>query len=188
MHKFNPEKAQKLDSEERHKLLNPEETLNKIGFEEGMLAAEIGCGTGFYTIPASRILGDDGKIYAFDIESKMLTLLRMKIEKPNIVPIVCEEDKLPLKDKLLDIALLAFMIHESSAPFDYIKEIKRVLKQLGRLAVIDWNKISEDEGPQESDRISKDQIIEWFNELKLNVVINEDLNASHYLLVAEVDH
>lgn len=188
MHKFNPEKAQRLDSDERQKLLNPELTLNKIGLKEGMLAAEIGCGTGFYTIPASRILGDEGKIYAFDIESKMLTLLRMKIEKPNIVPIVCEEDKLPLKDKLLDIALMAFMLHESQEPYNYLQEIKRVIKHQGRIAVIDWNKIDEDQGPPEQERISKDQILKWFNELKLNPVINESITPSHYLLVAEVNH
>ncbi len=188
MHRFNPENAHKLDSEERHNLLPPHKILTEIGIKPGMRIADIGCGTGFFTVPAAEILGDDGQVYAFDVEKKMLTYLRMKIEKPNIVPILVEEDKLLLKDKLLDFALLAFVLHEIQSPKTYLNEVKRILKQKGNLAIIDWIKQDEEHGPPKSERIDQNDLANEFKELNIKILKSEKLNASHYVVVGEVDH
>ncbi len=188
MHRFNPENAHKLDSEERHKLLPPDKILREIGIKPGMNIADIGCGTGFFTVPAAEILGDDGQVYAFDVEKQMLTFLRMKIEKPNIVPIIVQEDKLPLKDKLLDFAFLAFVLHETPVPNIYLKEVKRILKHKGGLAIIDWIKQDEDHGPPRDERIDQKDLIDKLKSLDVKILKSDQLNGSHYVVVGEVNH
>jgi len=188
MHKFNIEKADLLESEERYKILPPDEILQKIGVSEGMVMADVGCGTGFFAIPASRILGDGGQVYAFDIESKMLTLLRMRLEKSNVVPIVSEESKLPLKDKLLDLVLMAFVLHEANDLNALLTEGKRVLKHKGTFAILDWIKQSEDTGPPRDERLDQDDMVNWLISHDFDIELSERLNDSHYLLVATVNH
>ena len=188
MHKFDIEKADLLESEERYKMLPPDEILDKIGVREGMVIADVGCGTGFFAIPASRILGNEGQVYAFDIESKMLTLLRMRLEKSNVVPIVSEESKLPLKDKLLDLTLMAFVLHEAVDLDAMLTEGKRVLKHKGKLVIIDWIKQSEDIGPPRDERLDQADIVNWLKNQDFDIELSEMLNDSHYLVVATVNH
>ncbi len=55
-HKFNVKDMQKLDSPERRKILPPEETLIKIGLNKNQIFIDIGCGIGYFSIPASKLL------------------------------------------------------------------------------------------------------------------------------------
>ena len=55
------------DEQERRKWQNPENILDGIGLHPGMTFIDIGCGQGFFTIPAAKIVGDSGKVYASDI-------------------------------------------------------------------------------------------------------------------------
>ena len=59
-HKFDAKNKHKLDNEKRRELLPPDETLIKLGLHEGDIMADIGCGIGYFTIPASKIAGDSG--------------------------------------------------------------------------------------------------------------------------------
>ncbi len=188
MHKFNPEHASKLESPERYKLIPPKETLVSLGLKEGMTAAEIGCGSGFFAIAASDILKDDGKIYAFDTEEKMLTLLRTRLEKPNVVPILSTENKLPLKDKLLDFVLIAFVLHEATDINIFLKEAKRVIKHDGIIAIIDWIKQSEEHGPPEQERLSQNDVVSHLKELDIVIQRADQLNPSHYAVVGTIIH
>ncbi|MDH4128856.1 MAG: class I SAM-dependent methyltransferase [Spirochaetota bacterium] len=188
MHKFNSEKAQILESEERYNLLTPDKLLRELGLKENMLAADIGCGTGFFTVEASKILGNEGKVYAFDIDSKMLTYLRMKIEKPNIVPILTDENRFPLKDKLLDFALLGFVLHEAINWNAFLSETIRVIKHHGILAIVEWIKQNEDSGPPESDRISQEEVLKYLKGLNFSIEKSEQINNSHYVIMGKVNH
>ncbi len=187
MHKFDPQQADKLDSPERHKMLPAKDILQRSGVTEGMLAAEIGCGAGFFTIPAAEILGDEGKIYAFDIEKVMLTYLRMKIDKPNIVPIQISGNKLPLKDKLLDFVLAAFVLHEAEEFSPLLKETLRVVKNSGIITIIEWIKQQEGEGPPINDRIDQDEILAFLKKESVEVEISEKLNQSHYIIMGRLN-
>lgn len=69
---FDVKNMHKLDNPKRRELLPPDQTLRKLGIKEGEIIADIGCGIGYFTLPASKMVGEKGKIYAMDISAEML--------------------------------------------------------------------------------------------------------------------
>lgn len=77
-HKFYVKNKYKLDNAKGRELLPPEQTLIRLGLHEGDTMADIGCGIGYFTIPASKIVGDSGKIFAMDLLPEMLEEVGIK--------------------------------------------------------------------------------------------------------------
>ena len=79
---FNSKNLLKLESPERYTAISPTDTLIKMGLQNGDTVADIGCGTGFFALPASKIIGSN-TLYAADISDSMLHFItkraRLKI-------------------------------------------------------------------------------------------------------------
>ena len=104
-HKFDAKNKHKLDNEQRRKILPPEQTLINLNLQEGDIMADIGCGIGYFTIPASKIVGDNGKIFAMDISSEMLQDVVVKVKENNISNVeitLTEENDLKLEDDIFN--------------------------------------------------------------------------------------
>ncbi len=144
VHKFDAKKAGILDDPERVKILDPASILEKLELSGKTVLADLGCGTGFFSIPAARRVK---KVFALDIQQEMLDFLRKKIKKEkitNIEVILSGESSIPISDKSVDILLMANVFHELEDKFSLLKEVKRVLKMNGRLMIIDWKKMEMD--------------------------------------------
>jgi ubiquinone/menaquinone biosynthesis C-methylase UbiE len=183
VHKFDAMKAGILDSQDRVKFLNPDNILEMLKLKGKMVLADLGCGTGFFSIPASRRVK---KVFALDIQQEMLDILLDKIKKEkitNIHVILTEESSIPLPDNSVDILLMVNVFHELEDRSSLLKEVKRVLTMNGRLVIIDWKKIEMDLGPPFEERLTEEEVIEinYAN----GFTILERLNAGpyNYLLV-----
>ena len=143
-------------------MLPPEASLMKAGLKPGDILADIGCGTGYFSIPASRIVGKDGKVFALDISGEMIAFITDKIGRDesltNIVALRSEPTRFPLPDQAVTVALVSNVLHEADDKPGLIREISRVLTLRGRLAIIEWKKIHSDIGPAYEDRVSEDEI------------------------------
>ena len=131
-HKFDAKNKHKLDNEKRRELLPPDETLIKLGLHEGDVMADIGCGIGYFTIPASKITGNSGNIFAMDISPEMLQDVGIKIKSNNISNIeiiLTEENDLKLEDNKITFAFISTVLHEADEPENFLKEIKRIISQ-----------------------------------------------------------
>ncbi|MCM8798441.1 MAG: class I SAM-dependent methyltransferase [Candidatus Omnitrophica bacterium] len=176
-----------LNSPERKKLFNPRFALKSLGVTSGMYVADVGCGTGFFTFPLSRIVGEEGKVFAIDISPHMLKDVRRLIQKEklkNVRVILSKENKIPLESKKVDFCLLASVVHELENPKLFFKELKRILKNNGKLGIIEWKKIPSPLGPPLKERISlleMEKIIKQ-NKLKIEKIIG--LGKYNYGLVA----
>ncbi|MEA3490242.1 MAG: class I SAM-dependent methyltransferase [Candidatus Omnitrophota bacterium] len=84
-----------------------------IGIREGQTLLDFGCGEGFYTIPASKVVGKNGKVYALDKDNAALDKLKRKIGQGNVknVELINEGTKIPLKDNSVDVVLFYDVIH-----------------------------------------------------------------------------
>ena len=69
-----------MGSRARHWLMNPVKTLKGAGIQAGQTVLEVGCGTGFFTIPAARMIGDDGFLVAMDPLSDFIKEVSIKVE------------------------------------------------------------------------------------------------------------
>jgi len=89
--------------------------LKSIGVEAGQVILDYGCGAGHYTIPAAKIVGREGKVYAIDRDDDTLDRLMWAAESEglkNIVPIeTSEESKIDLEDGSIDVVLLYDVLH-----------------------------------------------------------------------------
>jgi len=123
--------------------LNPKEILSNLYLRETMLAAEFGCGAGGFVIPLAKRLRE-GKVYALDIQEEPLSILRSKARTEglsNIEAIRCDLERKEgstLADSCLDIVLIPNILFQAENKKAIIKEANRVLKQEGKLLIIDW--------------------------------------------------
>jgi len=147
---FDPKHMHRLDSPERRKILPPEEILNKLNVKKGDVFIDIGCGTGYFSIPASKIVGQKGKVFAFDTSVEMINELNGSISENKIKNITVMQSlkyKLPIPDCTGTLALASSVLHEVEDGKSLLMEIYRVLCTEGRLCVIEWQKKETPEGP-----------------------------------------
>ena len=165
-HKFDAKYKHKLDNEKRRELLPPDETLIKLGLHEGDVVADIGCGIGYFTIPASKIVGDSGNIFALDISPEMLQDVGIKIKSNNISNIeiiLTEENDLKLENNKITFAFISTVLHEADEAENFLKEIKRIISPKGKIAIVEWQKINSDFGPPIDHRLDKMDLIKVFD-------------------------
>ena len=156
-HKFPVAMKAKLDSPQRKRLLNPAKTLRSLGISAGMVVADIGCGTGFFTIPLASAVGPRGKVFAVDISREMTRDVRKRVAKEglkNIKTVLSRENRISVASKRIDYCLLSSVVHELENRALFFKELKRLLKKGGEVGIIEWKKIPSPLGPPLRERIS----------------------------------
>lgn len=120
-----------------------EQALRKIGIRRGQNVLDFGCGSGNYTIPAARIVGEEGKIYALDKDERALDELMQRAETEGLRNIrridTSGEVEIRLGDESVDVVLLYdifwyFPLTDPRLP-KLLAETCRVLKPHGLLSV-----------------------------------------------------
>lgn len=72
-----------LDSDFRRKMQPPDKIVARSGIKNGMKALEVGCGSGAFTTFVARAVGDEGEVFALDIQSEMLKQIENKLKTPE---------------------------------------------------------------------------------------------------------
>lgn len=130
-----------LDSDIRRWLQPPDKLIERSGIKPGMTVMELGCGSGAFTTFVARVVGEQGKVYAVDIQPAMLEQLEKKLARPgnrdikNIELRQASAYALPFEDLSLDLVYMVTVLQEIPDRNRALQEIKRVLKPDGILAV-----------------------------------------------------
>lgn len=160
-HKFHIKDKGKLDNLRRRAYLPPKETLMEMGLQEGDVMADIGCGIGYFTLPASEIVGQGGKVYALDISREMLEEVEERLKEgkiSNVQGMLVAEDHLVLPDRSVSYAFLCNVLHEVGDQDAYLDEVSRILKDGGKMGIIEWEKKEGEMGPPVAHRIDKTEV------------------------------
>jgi ubiquinone/menaquinone biosynthesis C-methylase UbiE len=118
-------------------LRNPYRLLKAAGLEKGQNVLEVGCGPGFFTIPAARIVGNKGHVYAVDIHPRAVARVNEKIEKEalkNVTPMCINASNTGLVGGSVDLAFLFGLRYVAGGLEKVISELHRVLKPGGILS------------------------------------------------------
>ncbi len=172
MHKFDPRKRAILDDPKRFFFQNPDAILSGAGVQPGQVVADIGCGTGFFTIPLAKYVGKTGKVYALDTSFTMIKELRKRARKlKQVKPIHSQENRFPLAAGNIDFVLLVNMVHELEDWKLFLKEVKRILTPGGRVCIVDFKRKKMEMGPPLRVRLTKNRLKEMlqmsgFNRMK----------------------
>lgn len=132
-----------LERTEREIEEMPESALDSIGIKPGMTVADVGAGSGYFTVRMSKRVGNDGKVYAQDIQPEMLRILRRRLEKANFTNIETVlgtegDPKLPA-DKM-DLILMVDVYHEFAQPQKMLRKLRESLKDDGRMVLLEYRK------------------------------------------------
>jgi len=159
--KFDPQHMERLLSPERYQWHDPDMILDALALAAGMIFADVGAGPGFFTLPAAKRVGPAGKVYALDVEPRMLERLRERASAEGIVNIeglLSEEERLPLPDVTVDAVLVANVLHEVSEQVSFLRETARVMRPGSMLAVVEWRKRKMEKGPPVAERLSYQEV------------------------------
>lgn len=110
--------------------------------EEGQSFLDYGCGTGDFTIPAARIVGVSGKVYALDCFPRQLKIVEAKARKEGLsnIETILSESKTGLPNECIDIVWMCDVFHEIKQKRAVLEELHRVVKREGVLAIYDGMK------------------------------------------------
>ena len=161
MHKFNPEKLNKLNNPERLKDIPPTYIWKKLHMENPRRIVDIGAGTGFFSVPFITLMGD-GELIACDISPVMVSWMKENIcsSHPGIKPVLLRDGTVPLEDGSADLVYMINLHHELDDPASVLKEAFRLLKKDGRIFLVDWKKEEMPWGPPVSHRCSISEVAE----------------------------
>jgi ubiquinone/menaquinone biosynthesis C-methylase UbiE len=184
MHKFEPAHTARLLSAEREKALSPKRLLEEAGLKAGDTFIDVGCGPGFFTMPAAAIAGEKGKVFAVDTQQDMLDQLKARKPPKNVILLKSRESSVPVDASSADLVLIAFVLHEAERKTIFLREIKRITKAGGTVLIIDWKKKREEHGPPVEERLTAKAVEELLRGAGFRGVKASSLNASHYRISA----
>jgi len=110
---------------------NPYRFLKAAGLKSGQKVLEVGCGPGFFTIPAAKMVGKEGLIYAVDTHPLAIKRVEKKIEREgieNIKPLLANASNTGLPDQSVDLAFLFGLRYIAGGLEGVISEMHRILK------------------------------------------------------------
>lgn len=120
-------------------LVNLGKVVEEIGIQSGDIVLDYGCGLGSFSIPATKLVGDKGKIFALDIHPLAIKCTKKKAQKHKITNIefILTDCDTGLNDESVDIVLFYDLLKSLLTPQKQLKELYRILKREGILCVKD---------------------------------------------------
>ena len=153
--KFDTRQKQSLLSDERHEALQPDALLRRLGLRKGDTMADIGCGPGFFTLPAAKIVGPTGRVFAADMQGEMLTAVRSRAaeaELTNVRVVKTSDTEIPLPAASCNFHPDGVCSEQLDQRATFLHKAARLLKPKGRLIVVEWVKREEADGPPADER------------------------------------
>lgn len=130
-----------LDRSEREREEAPDAALKILGIQRGSTVADIGAGSGYFTVRLAALVGPMGRVYANDLQQGMLDIIRRKLSAAritNVTLVLGAADDPRLEPNSLDLALLVDVYHEFLAPQVMLRGLREALKPGGRLVLLEY--------------------------------------------------
>ena len=180
---------QEFEGPERDAQQMPDDVVRALEISAGDAVADIGAGTGYFTMRFAQAVGETGIAYAVDVEPNMLKLVAARAEKAsqhNVVPVQATASSPMLAPNSVDLFFICNTIHHIGRRGEYYATLARDLKEGGRLAIVDFRMDAEIErGPTKSMRIAKQSLIDEVTAAGFTLVDEHDFLPVQYFLVFE---
>ena len=176
------------DEEGRRRWQNPEEILANIGLRPGFTFVDVGCGDGFFAIPAAKLVGERGKVYGLDISDEAISRLKSRAAMEGLGNIFVEvgaAEETVFCKKCADIVFFGIVLHDFKDLERVIKNARKMLKHSGRLVNLDWKKEPMNLGPPLRIRFSEKEAMHFLEDADFKIETVKGAGQYNYLIIAK---
>ncbi len=180
---------QALEDPSRTEWQQPEEVMARLDLKVGDEVADLGAGTGYFTLRMAREVGAMGRVYAVDTNPEMLEYIEKRAEEEeleNIQTILADPDNPKLGSKSVDLIFICDVLHHVSNRDRYYPLLARALRTGGRLVNIDFHKRKLPVGPPVEMKIAKKDVIREIEAAGFRLVEDYKFLKYQYFLVFEL--
>ncbi len=182
---FPPEKIDIL--ERPREWQDADEIMYRMRIRKGDVVADIGAGSGYFTIPLAVKVGAEGGVYAEDIQKEMTDYISKKVKKlrlKNIRVILGKVEDPLLPDNSLNHAFIANTYHSLAKPILLLNNLKKDLRSHGKLVIIDWDPTKTPLfGPPKEVKVPVDTVIKEVEGVGFKFIEKHDYMPYHYFLI-----
>ena len=187
--RFPASEAHRLDDPARQFWLPPAEVLGALRLRSGDTIADVGAGTGYFSLPLAQAAGAEGKVYAVDAQEEMLALLRQKLHESsvsNVELIHAEAESTALPSACCNLVFLANVWHEFADRTAVLQESFRILKHRGHIAIVDWRPdVERENGPPLDHRLEASNAVTLLRSTGFHQVTNVNVGQYSWLVQGE---
>ncbi|MBL8205591.1 MAG: methyltransferase domain-containing protein [Blastocatellia bacterium] len=172
-----------LETERRIEGLQITKVIETLKIKPGQRVGDLGTGSGLFTRPIAKKLGNKGLVYAIDIDPGLLkhvekTAAAEKIT--NIKTVLAAEDDPKIPEKV-DLIIIIDTLHHIGNQGPYLKGLKKYLKRGGRVAIVDFS--NEWPAGHESMRYSLDQLESWMKDAGFKRTEKHDFLNNNFFVI-----
>lgn len=134
----------RLEAEDREIFAHREKITKLVGLEPGQSVADIGAGSGFMTLLFAKAVGKDGKVYAVDINPKLLERIGKQAKMQglnNVETRVAKQEATPLDPESVDVVFICDTYHHFESPSSTMRSVLAALRPGGELVLVDFERI-----------------------------------------------
>jgi ubiquinone/menaquinone biosynthesis C-methylase UbiE len=130
-----------LDRPDREAREQPDKVVDALGIGSGMVVADVGAGTGYFTTRIARRVGATGKVWATDLQAEMLRMLDARLAREHLSNVELRragDHDAGLPADCCDLVLLVDVYHELADPPSILAGIHHALRRHGRLVLVEY--------------------------------------------------
>ncbi|MFO0948692.1 MAG: class I SAM-dependent methyltransferase [Planctomycetota bacterium] len=132
-----------LERPEREEEEAPATLVQSLGIKKGMVVADIGAGSGYFSFRLAGLVGDEGRVLAVDIQPEMIAELKQRMREKkvaNVTPVLGTITDPKLPEESVDLILMVDVYHEFSHPYEMATAMVKSLKPGGRLVFVEYRR------------------------------------------------
>lgn len=183
---FPPQDLGLLEAPDRDRWQRPDRIMDVLGVADGSVVADIGAGSGWFTIRLARRVGPQGLVYAQDVQQEMLNAISRRVQREglnNVRPVLGRGADPNLPSARLDAALVVDAFHEIEDRVTMLSNIAGALKPQGRIGVVDFRLEGSGPGPAPEERVSPEAVVADAERAGLRLVREEEFLPFQYFLI-----
>lgn len=178
-----------LEDPKRDEWQKPQAVIEALNLQDGQFVADIGAGSGYFTLRLARAVGKKGAVFAVDVDKGMLDYLRQRLAKEHLqnvqVMLVPPHDPL-LIDGSLDLVFMCNTYHHLEDREVYLRKLRKALKSDGRVMIVDFYKKNDmPVGPPPQMRLSEETVQQELQNAGLRVTDTLTFLPYQYILIAQ---